>query len=253
MVMTTTERINKIIEVLRTVDIFSNKFNKEIQEMINMHRKQGGSIEYVYVQHYYNEIHGLSQFFQYLLRDNGNRRYTFFAVRAAMEILLQLEYVFRLKKLGDDKVFVLLSKDVAQSVAATNAAAPPDPNHSIHAVVRKFDDANKILKTSFDLNVVKSNTKPFPDIHSLCEKSAVTIKNYRGIDIYHLYVMYSEPNHVRLISHNTTSRDNDYKTCLALEIFIEIYVRFYELILKTNGFPIGFSKELKSIKDILGL
>jgi len=134
----TTERIRLIKEHLKKVDSFSDKFSAQIQQVVDKHKKEGGNLEYVYVEHFHKEIRGLSALFQYLLGHEKNKKYVFFAVRASVEILLYLEYVLRLSKLGGNEILSLLSKDMAQSAAAVNQAASTDDGHPIHATLKKI-------------------------------------------------------------------------------------------------------------------
>ena len=113
--------------------------------------------------------------------------------------------------------------------------------------------ANKILKTGFDLSRVKSNTKPFPNVRSLCDKSQLSLKDSQGSDIYHLYRAYSESNHLRLGNEYSISKDIDIDICWALEYFIEIYIKFYEQIINFGSFPDEFGEKLALIKKSLDI
>ena len=147
----------------------------------------------------------------------------------------------------------LLSKDLTQSAKASNEASAPDPEHPIHEALLKINLVNKLLKTDFDFERVKSNTKPFPDIKTLCINSKLSLKNSFGADMYHVYSLYSELNHLRLGSNNTKTSDKDIETCYALEYFIEIYIKFYRQLLETEFFSSKFLVELDDICKQLGL
>ena len=246
------EKIDLIKIHLEKMDAFSGEFEAQIQGVVEKHKREGSNIEFAYVEHFHNEIIGLSKLFQYLLKNEENRKYVFFPVRASIEVLLTLEHVLELSKQGGDKVLSLLSKDMAQSVAALDEASPTDPSHKMHSTIRMMGVANKIIKTDFDLEKIKSNTKVFPDIRSLCNKSNLSLKDLKGGDIYHIYKMYSESNHLRLTNHHSISNDANLD-CWALEYFIEIYIRFYELILNTGIFPTHFVEKLNSIKNQAGI
>lgn len=253
MTLSAVDKIKLIKENLEKVDIFSAKFDSQIQNIKNKHKTKGGHIEYAYIGHFHDEIIGLSKLFQYLLENKTNKKYVFFPVRASIEILLYSEYVFNIAKLDDKQVLSLLSKDMAQSVASINSAAPADNNHPMHVTIKKIAIVNKLLKTNFDLTKIKSNTRVFPNIRTLCEQSHLNLKDSYGADIYHIYAMYSESNHLRLGSPYSTSNDIDNDICWALEYFIEIYIKFYEQILNTDMFSEEYTKDLNLIKQSLGL
>lgn len=251
--ISTSEKIDQIKSHLLEVDIFSTEFESEIKDISEKHKIHGGHIEYSYITHFSKEIIGLSKLLQYLLDDPNNKKYSFFVVRSSIEILLHLEHVIRLAKEDDKKVLSLLSKDMAQSVASIDLAIPTDKNHSMHKTIAKVNLVNKILKTDFNLEKIKSNTRIFPDIKSLCTQSKLRIKDSIGIDMYHVYAMYSESNHLRLGSPHSITEDQDILDCSALEYFIEIYIKFYQQILDTNIFSKDYKNKLDSIKGQLGL
>lgn len=247
------QKIGLLKTYLNQIDEFSGLFNIQIQNIVEGHKKEGGNLEYVYVEHFHNEIRGLSKLFQYLLQNNENKKYIFFPVRASIEVLLYLEYVLGLAKSDKNKILKLLSTDLAQSATAINEAASTDEGHPIYLTLNRIDMANKILKTGFDLSRVKSNTKPFPDMRSLCDKSQLSLKDSQGSDIYHLYRAYSESNHLRLGNEYSISKDIDVDICWALEYFIEIYIKFYEQIINFGSFPDEFRGKLAFIKKSLGI
>lgn len=251
MTLTTAEKIKEIEKILKEVDGFSHKFGAQIQRVVAEHKTEGGHLEYVYVEHFHIEIVGLSKLFQYLLNNEANRKYVFFATRSALEILLYLEFVLEKAKLGGNEVLNLLSTDLSQSALAINKAATPNEDHHIHKTLNDINTANKILNTGFDLKKIKAYNRPFPSIYKLCTDSKLSLKDANGADMYHIYVMYSESNHARLSNHHSISRDLELEICWTLEYFIEIYIRFYDQILNVGAFPCEFLSDLNLIKQSL--
>ncbi|MFA5737136.1 MAG: hypothetical protein WCX70_02880 [Candidatus Paceibacterota bacterium] len=249
----TQKKISSFTTTLQKIDNFSDEFLLEIKKIVDDHKVNGGHLEYVYVQHFQKEIVGLSNLFQYLLKDDKNQKYTFFAVRGSFEVLLYLEYVLRLKDEDDNKILELFSKDMAQSASALNDAIPTDKDHLMNKTIGKIAIVNKILETDFNLEKIKSNTRPFPDIRSLCNKSSLKIKDSAGSDMYHLYSMYSESNHLRLGSQHAITEDISILTLFAIEYFLEIYIKFYQLLLDTNIYSDEYRNKLNEIKTSIGL
>jgi hypothetical protein len=177
----------------------------------------------------------------------------FFPVRGSLEILLYLEHVLRLAKQDKNKILELLSTDMSQMSAAIDDAIPTENEHDIHKTLKKVDIVNKILKTDFDPAKIKSNTRIFPSIKELCIKSSLNLKNLKGSDMYHIYVLYSESNHLRLASQHTFTEDMDFIVCWALEYFLEIYIKFYQQLLDTKIFPDKYASDLAVIKQSMGL
>lgn len=247
------EKINLLKDYLNKVDEWSAGFSKEIQRIVDRHKVEGGNLEYVYVEHFHQEMQGLSALFQYLLKDLENKKYVFFPVRASIEVLLYLEHVLKLANLDDNKVLELLSTDLAQSATAINDAAPTNEDNLMDLNVRRIGVVNKILNTTFDQAKIKPNTKPFPDVRTLCNESALTLKDFKGSAMYHIYRLYSESNHLRLSNSYSISKELDVDICWALEYFIEIYIKFYEQILAAEDFPQESSSSLAKIKGPLGL
>lgn len=253
MEMTTQEKISSFTDTLKQVDVFSNEFSKEIQKIVDEHKINGEHLEYVYVQHFHKEMVGLAKFFHYLLKDDVNQKYTFFAVRGSFEVLLYLEYVLRLKKDNDNKILELLSKDMTQNASALNDAVSTDEDHLMNKTINKISIVNKILKTDFNLEKIKSNTRIFPDIKSLCNQSSLKLKDSEGAEMYHIYSMYSESNHLRLGSQHAITEDINALTLFAIEYFLEIYIKFYQLLLDTNIYSDEYQNKLNEIKVSIGL
>jgi len=224
-----------------------------VQNIVNDHKINGGHFEYVYVEHFHKEIIGLSRLFQYLLEDVVNQKYVFFPVRGSLEIILYLEYVLKLAKEDNKKVLEFLSRDMAQIGAAIDAAIPPKEEHSMHKTLKAVGVVNKILKTDFDLTKVKSNTRVFPPIKDLCDKSSLSLKDLDGPNMYHVYVLYSESKHLRLGSQHTVTDDTELTTCWALEYFIEMYIKFYQQLIDINIFSNKYANNLKLIKQSICL
>ncbi len=249
----TKKKIVLLQTALEKVDNFSTDFNSQIEIVSNEHKINGGYLEYAYVQHFNREIIGLTKLFQYLLKDDFNQKYVFFAVRGSLEIILYLEYVLRLAKEDSKKVLELLSRDMAQSGAAIDVAIPPTEEHLMHKTLKAVDVVNKILKTDFDLTKIKSNTKVFPSIKDLCDKSLLNLKNLKGSDMYSIYALYSESNHLRLANQHAITNDVDLLTCWALEYFLEIYIKFYQQLIDTKIFPEKCTSDLMAIKQSVGM
>ena len=247
---------NKILLLqvaLEKVDIFSTEFSSQIQNIVTEHETNGGHLEYAYVEHFHKEIIGLSRLFQYLLKDDFNQKYVFFPVRGSLEVILYLEHVLRLAKQDGNKVLEFLSRDMAQSGAAIDAAIPPKEEHHMHKVLKSVVLVKKILKTDFDLAKVKSNTRVFPSIKELCDKSSLNLKDFKGSGIYHVYALYSESNHLRLGNQHVITDDVHLLSCWALEYFLEIYIKFYQQLIDTKIFPDKFADDLATIKQTVGM
>jgi len=253
MELSASSKISLLKVALEKVNGFSVEFGSQIQNVVNDHKVNGGHLEYAYIEHFHKEIVGLSKLFQYLLEDEVNQKYVFFPVRGSLEILLYLEHVLKLVKEDDKKVLELLSRDMAQTGAAIDAVIPPKEEHTIHKTLRAVDVVNEILKTTFDLNKIKSNTRVFPPVKDLCDKSSLSLKDLKGPSMYHVYVLYSESNHLRLSSQHTFTKDIEIMTCWALEYFIEIYIKFYQQLIDTNIFSSKHGDDLKIIKQSIGL
>jgi hypothetical protein len=253
MELSTSNKISLLKVSLEKIDGFSNEFGSQIQNIVNSHKVNGGHLEYAYVEHFHKEIVGLSKLFRYLLEDDLNQKYVFFPIRGSLEIILYLEYVLRLAKEDNKKVLELLSRDMAQIGAAIDVAIPPKEEHSIHKTLKAVGAVNKILKTSFDLSKIKSNTRVFPSIKDLCDKSSLSLKDLKGPSMYHVYVLYSESNHLRLGSQHTFTKDVEINTCWALEYFVEIYIKFYQQLINTNIFSSKYAHGLSAIKQSIGL
>lgn len=251
--LSTKNKISLLQTALEKVDGFSTEFGLQIQNIVNDHKTNGGHLEYVYVEHFHKEIIGLSKLFQYLLKDDFNQKYVFFAVRGSLEVILYLEYVLRLAKEDSNKVLELLSRDMAQSGAAIDAAIPPKEEHSMHKTLKAVGVVNKILKTDFDVVKVKSNTRVFPSIKDLCDRSSLNLKDLKGSGIYHIYALYSESNHLRLGNQHAITDDVDLLTCWALEYFLEIYIKFYQQLIDTKIFSDKYADDLATIKQSVGM
>lgn len=251
--LSTKNKIALLQTALEKVDNFSADFNSQIENISNQHKTNGGHLEYAYVQHFQREITGLSYLFKYLLKDDFSQKYAFFVVRGSFEIILYLEYVLRLAKEDSSKVLELLSRDMAQSGAAIDIAIPPTEEHLMHKTLKAIDVVNKITKTDFDLSKIKSNTRVFPTIKDLCDKSSLNLKNLKGSSMYSIYTLYSESNHLRLGNQHAISDDVDLLTCWALEYFLEIYIKFYQQLIDTKIFPEKYSNDLIAIKQSIGM
>lgn len=253
MEFSTLNKISLLKTALEKVDNFSAEFGPQIENISNQHKANGGHLEYAYVQHFHKEIVGLSNLFQYLLKDDFNQKYVFFAVRGSFEVIFYLEYVLRLAKDNSHEVLELLSRDMAQIGAALDVAIPPTEEHSMHKTLKAVDVVNKILKTDFDLAKIKSNTRVFPSIKDLCDKSSLNIKDLKGSGMYSIYALYSESNHLRLGNQHAITDDVDLLTCWALEYFLEIYIKFYQQLIETKLFSDTYSNDLQKIKQSIGM
>lgn len=253
MELSTQNKISLLKTALEKVDDFSTEFTSQIKNISNQHKTNGGHLEYAYVQHFHKEIIGLSKLFQYLLKDDFNQKYVFFAVRGSFEVIFYLEYVLRLAKEDSHKVLELLSRDMAQIGAAIDVAIPPTEEHDMHKTLKAVSVVNKILKTDFDLAKIKSNTRVFPSIKDLCDKSSLNLKDLKGSGMYSIYALYSESNHLRLGNQHAITDDVDLLTCWALEYFLEIYIKFYQQLIDTKIFPEKYANDLVEIKQSVGM
>lgn len=253
MELSTLNKISQLKIALQKLDDFSIEFGYEIDKIYNNHKTNGGHLEYAYVQHFHKEIIGLSKLFQYLLKDDFNQRYVFFAVRGSFEVIFYLEYVLRLAKEDSKKVLEFLSRDMAQIGAALDVAIPPTEEHDMHKILKAVGVVNKILKTDFDLAKIKSNTRVFPSIRDLCDKSSLNLKGLKGSAMYSIYALYSESNHFRLSNQNSITDNIEQLTYHALQFFLEFYIKFYQQLIDTKFFPDKYVSDLLVIKQSVGM
>lgn len=252
MVIVGSPRIRTFKYVLEKLLTFSISFSSKIKDL--QKEEDHNALEYAYVEHFESEVQGLLRLTLYLLEDNFNSKYVFFAVRASFEALLYLEYVFQLAEDDKNEVLILLSKDVAQmSASSDRSLLKYGIGNSFQKILEQYDLANKVAGTGFDLRQVDAKTNPFPSIYNLCLKSKINIKDFQKENLYNIYALYSESAHLRLGGQHSIGDDPLITTGYALEYFVEIFVKFYQLIIDTSGFYSESGEELEDIKNEIGL
>ena len=111
------------------------------------------------MSHFDKEIVGLSMLFQYLLKDDFNQKYVFFAVKRSLEVMFYLEFVLRLAKEDSNKVLSLLSKDMAQIGAAIDVAISPTEKHSMHKILKAVVcQGQSLIHNLTQCNSIKNGT-----------------------------------------------------------------------------------------------
>lgn len=225
------ENRDKLVQNLTQLDELAADLLIVFQVISTKHKIKGGYLEFVYLEHYLKEIVAISNLFQHLYKDKKTKKFLFLANRMLFEILLKSEYIIQLKNKGDNnKILSLMSKDVASAMAALDEAVDTTKNNSAKETLMNINVVNKILGTGFDLEKIKSNTKTFPDVKSLCNNSKLCLKDYCGKKLWHIYVEFSWCSHSRLGSTFHIEKHFDYEINYQTEFFIEIYLKNLNLL-----------------------
>ena len=167
------------------------------------------------------------------------------------EISLKIEYIIHLKKEEkDNEIMSLLSKDMASMMSALDEAVGSSDNNPAKDTLLKLNIINKILKTDFDLNKIKSNTPTFPKVKDMCNRSQICIKNYCGDKLWHYYVMWSWNNHSRLGNEFSLEKNSDYLLNNNIECFIELYVKNLKLLSNHANAKTQENKAIDLMKEL---
>lgn len=230
------ENAQKLLLRIKETDYVSSELKSVFCEISNKHKANGGYLEYAYLEHFLEESLDISLLFQHLFTNEGTRRFLAIPNRMMFETILKVEYLIRVKNEGDDNVILsLLSKDMAAMMSSLDEAVGNSENNQAKSTLIKMNIANKILKTDFDLDKIKPNTKTFPNIKDLCERSHICIKDYCGERLWHYYVMWSWDNHSRIGSKFMMKDNSDYLTNNQAECFIEMYLKNLRLLSIHSG------------------
>ncbi len=234
--------IGKVLEKIETQNSLSKKEDAE-----------NGRMEFAYVEYYLAEISSLLNLSIYLLEHGTFRKYTYFPTRLIMEIVLQLEHVYSVKKKkGLGGVHRLFFKDIAISAKSSLALPGVGDKDRIRNHVSFLDIASNILRLDFKTDDVSAKSNR--NIKSLCDKSGVIIKNCTGSDLYSFYEVLSESSHANVVSIGASNHGNDeVEALLIFEISIELSIRFCEMVINESKYEMlqDDSNNLKTIAGIL--
>lgn len=228
---------------------------QEIKNQTDLDQKgnaEGGRWEFAYVKYYLVEISSLLMLSIYLLKHDTFRKYTYFPARLVMEIVLQLEHVYSVKKKkGLNGVRRLFFKDIAISGKASLALPGEGGKDIIKNHLSLLDIASKILK--FDFNTNNVSEKSNQNIKSLCAKSHVIVKQCTGSKLYSFYEILSESSHANIVSIGASNNKNDAIGALDIfEISIELSIRFCEMVINESKYE-QFQSDVKNIKRTAGV
>jgi len=235
---------NEIIKILLKI--------KEQADLDQKGNAQNGRMDFAYVKYYLVEISSLLNLSIYLLGHGVFRKYTYFPARLIMEIVLQLEHVYSVKKKkGLNGVRRLFFKDIAISAKSSLAWPGEKGKYKMSNHLSFLDIASKILRLDFKTDDVSAKSNR--DIKSLCEKSSIVVKNKTGSDLYSFYEIFSESSHANVVSIGASNHEND--EVGALEIFtisLELAIRFCEMVISESGYK-QLESDLGNLKQAAGI
>lgn len=235
---------NEIITVLQKIKDQTDAGQKENAE--------NGRMDFAYVKYYLAEISSLINLSIYLLEHDVFRKYTYFPARLIMEMVLQLEHVYSVKKKkGLDGVKRLFFKDIAISTKSSLAWPGERDKDKMSKHLSFLDIASKILRLDFKTEDVSAKSNR--DIKSLCGKSAIVIKKFTGSNLYSFYEILSESSHANVVSIGASNHEND--GVGALEIFtvsLELAIRFCEMVISESGYK-QLEGDLGNLKQVAGI
>lgn len=235
---------NEIIKVLQKIKNQTDLDQKENAE--------NGHYEFAYVKYYLEEVSSLLNLSVYLLEHHTFRKYAYFPARLIMEIVLQLEHVYSVKKKkGLDAVRRLFFKDITISAKSSLALPGEGDKDKISNNLNFLDIASKILRLDFKTENVSAKSNR--DIRSLCYKSNIVIKNYTGSKLYSFYEILSESSHANVISIGASKHENDEVGALGIfEISLELAIRFCEMIINESKY-VELKDDLSNLKQTAGI
>lgn len=231
----------KVLEKIKTQNSSSKKENAE-----------NGRMEFAYVEYYLEEIFSLLNLSIYLLEHGTFRKYTYFPARLIMEIVLQLEHVYSVKKKkGLDGVCRLFYKDITISAKSSLTLPGEGGKNRIRGQVRFLDVASKILKLDFKTDDVSAKSNR--NTKSLCDKSCIVIKGCAGSELYSFYEVLSESSHANVVSVGASNCKNDESGALIVfEISLELAIRFCEMVINESKYE-QLETDLSELKKIAGI
>lgn len=235
------DEIIKVLQEIRNQNDTNQKENAE-----------NGRMEFAYVEYYLTEVSSLLKLSTYLLEHGTFRKYTYFPARLIMEIVLQLEHVYSVKKRkGSIGIRRLFFKDIATSAKSSLELPGEGSKDKIRSYISFLDICSKILRLNFKTDNVSARS--IRDIKLLCDKSRIVIKNCTGSELYNFYKILSEPLHANVV--NMGASDYTHGGIAASNIFeisLELSIRFCEMIIHESKYK-ELEDNIKKVKDIAGL
>jgi|SRR3989344_2732789 len=213
---------------------------------------ENGHYEFAYVKYYLAEMSSLLNFSAYLLEHNTFRKYIYFPTRLIMEIILQLEHVYSVKKRkGANGVRRLFFKDIAISGKSSLALPGEGGKDKISSHLSFLNIASKILRLDFKTDDVSAKSNR--DIKSLCDKSNIVIKKCTGSDLYSFYEILSESSHANVVNIGVSNSVNDEIGAMGIfEIGIELLIRFCEMVINESNYK-QLEDDLRNLKRVAGI
>lgn len=235
---------DEVIKILQKIKSKTDTDKKENAE--------NGRMDFAYVEYYLAEISSLLSLSVYLLGHDVFRKYTYFPARLIMEIVLQLEHVYSVKKRkGLNGVRRLFFKDIAISAKSSLALPGERGKDKISNHLSFLDIASKILRLDFKTENVSAKSNR--DIKSLCDKSHIIIKSCTGSDLNNYYEILSESSHANVISIGASNHENDEIGALGIfEISLELSIRFCEMVINESNYK-QFEDDLRNLKQVAGI
>jgi len=233
--------IGKVLEKIKDQNSLDKKENAE-----------NGRMEFAYAEYYLVEVSSLLNLSMYLLSHDTFRKYTYFPARLIMEIVLQLEHVYSVKKKkGLDGVRRLFFKDIAISTKSSLALPGEQGKDRIRNQISLLDIASKILRLDFKTDDVSDKSNR--NIKSLCDKSSIVIKKCTGSDLHSFYELLSESSHANVVSIGASNHGNDEIGALGIfEISLELAIRFCEMVINEAKYEM-LDGDLNNLKTTAGI
>ncbi|MGC9602608.1 MAG: hypothetical protein ABSE76_02625 [Minisyncoccia bacterium] len=225
---------------------------KESNDIDKRKNAENGRMEFAYVEYYLAEVSSLLNLSVYLVEHTAFRKYAYFPARLIMEIVLQLEHVYSVKKKkGLNGVRRLFFKDIAISAKSSLALPGEGGKEKLGGHLIFLNIASKILKLDFSTDDVSAKSNR--DIKSLCNKSHIVVKNLTGSELYSFYEMLSEASHANVVNVGASDYVNDGEGALGVfEISLELAICFCEIIIRECGYS-QLESDLKNLKSIAGI
>lgn len=236
----------------------ANEIEKVLQKIKNQtgldqkENAENGRMDFAYVKYYLAEISSLLNLSVYLLEHGTFKKYAYFPARLIMEIVLQLEHVYSVKKRkGLDGVRRMFFKDIAISAKSSLTLPGEKSKDTISNHLSFLDIASKILRLDFKTEDVSAKSNR--DIKSLCDKSHIVIKNFTGSALYSFYEILSESSHANVVTIGASDYVNDEEGALGIfEISLELAIRFCEIVISENEYQ-QIKNDLSNLMGIAGI
>jgi hypothetical protein len=234
----------KVLKTLREIDALNKKDHKE--------NSKNGRMDFAYAEYYIEELVQLLNFSIYVLEHNEFRKYIHFPIRLIMEILLQMEHVYSVKKKkGLKGVQRLMFKDITSSSKRALALPGDKGGGKIKTYLRLLNFASRILKLDFLTDHVSELSDT--NIKSLCEKSTLVIKKTTGADLHHFYSALSESSHANFATIGASNvGDINGQAFETYEIGIELAIRFCEMVITESKYT-KLDEDIKELKRLAGI